>query len=278
MKLIPKWLIIDKSVFQATSTPKFEKFAQNHSLILPQVLYSECLTDRNNKKEELVQRFICLLQSGAYICPASGIILREEAKHLMPYNLLVGMKNMEHIRERLKRKGIFSTDDEIKRIDKENHDTAEEISNFAQSMSRYCTTELVKKIRSLQISKEERFTCWIKLIEQNNIHDIAVETLGHLTSKPDRYCLSKDWVSWHYVRLMLFLYLEHFFIRETGNPKELTNTEHDYLDIEYVLLLSKADGLLTKDEKMVEPLAKAAFPEKDVFHKLDEVPDEYLCR
>jgi hypothetical protein len=76
---------------------------------------------------------------------------------------------------------------------------------------------------------------------------------------------------------MLFLYLEHFFIRETGDPKELTNIEHDYLDTEYVLLLSKADGLLTRDKEMVRPLAKAAFPEKDVFSDIDEVPAEYKC-
>jgi len=34
---------------------------------------------------------------------------------------------------------------------------------------------------------------------------------------------------------------------------------------------------LTRDKKVVEPLARAAFPEKDVFSNLDEVPDEYLC-
>jgi len=39
----------------------------------------------------------------------------------------------------------------------------------------------------------------------------------------------------------------------------------------------RADGLLTRDKKLVTPLAQAAFPEKDVFFSLDEVPDEYLC-
>ncbi len=48
-------------------------------------------------------------------------------------------------------------------------------------------------------------------------------------------------------------------------------------DLEYVLLLSRADGLLTRNEKLVKPLAQAAFPKKDVFSSLDEVPEEYVC-
>ena len=59
--------------------------------------------------------------------------------------------------------------------------------------------------------------------------------------------------------------------------RQKKHAEHDYQDMEYVLLLSRADSLLTRDKKLVKPLAKAAFPEKDVFSSLDEVPDEYLC-
>jgi len=46
--------------------------------------------------------------------------------------------------------------------------------------------------------------------------------------------------------------------------------------MEYVASLSRADGLLTGDKKLVEPLVRAAFPEKDVFSSL-EVPDSYRC-
>jgi hypothetical protein len=58
-----------------------------------------------------------------------------------------------------------------------------------------------------------------------------------------------------------------------GHPR----AQHDVLDVEYVVLLSHADGILTRDKKMVKPLARAAFPNKDVFSSPAEVPDEYLC-
>jgi hypothetical protein len=47
--------------------------------------------------------------------------------------------------------------------------------------------------------------------------------------------------------------------------------------LEYVLLLARADAIITRDKKLVEPLARAAFPEKDVFSSLEEVPDSYRC-
>lgn len=61
-----------------------------------------------------------------------------------------------------------------------------------------------------------------------------------------------------------------------GGPGE-ERAEHDYQDMEYVILLSRADCILTRDEKLVKPLAKAAFPDKDVFSSLDEVSEDYLC-
>jgi len=61
--------------------------------------------------------------------------------------------------------------------------------------------------------------------------------------------------------------------RNSGDKR----AEHDYQDMEYVLLLSRADAILTRDKKLVKPLAEAAFPDRDVFFDLDEVPDEYVC-
>ena len=72
--------------------------------------------------------------------------------------------------------------------------------------------------------------------------------------------------------------LEYRFLRHhspTGIKED--RAKRDLKDVEYACLLSRADGLLTRDKKLVEPLAKAAFPEKDVFSDIDEVPDEYIC-
>jgi hypothetical protein len=70
---------------------------------------------------------------------------------------------------------------------------------------------------------------------------------------------------------------DYYWLRQKGGPPGDNRAEHDYQDIEYVLLLSRADGIITRDKKLVEPLARAAFPEKDVFSSLEEVPESYRC-
>jgi hypothetical protein len=42
--------------------------------------------------------------------------------------------------------------------------------------------------------------------------------------------------------------------------------------MEYVLLLSRADGILTNDQSLIKPLAQAAFPDKQVFSSIGEIP------
>ncbi len=111
-----------------------------------------------------------------------------------------------------------------------------------------------------------------------DIHKIGISVFSCLTDSPEKFCLSRNWVTWHYLRLVAVLALEYWFLRKgKGGKKELINTEHDLQDIEYVYLLSRADALLTRDKKFVKPLAQATFPDKDVFSGLDEVPEEYVC-
>jgi hypothetical protein len=51
-------------------------------------------------------------------------------------------------------------------------------------------------------------------------------------------------------------------LRGSREKKDISN---DFYDIEPVLYLLRADGLLTNDTKLEIPLAKAAFPKKKVF-------------
>jgi hypothetical protein len=50
---------------------------------------------------------------------------------------------------------------------------------------------------------------------------------------------------------------------------------NDIYDIYYVSHLSQADGLVAGDKKLVRPLAMAAFPDKDVFCSIYDVPYRY---
>ena len=56
------------------------------------------------------------------------------------------------------------------------------------------------------------------------------------------------------------------------NYSDLSN---DIYDIYYISHLSQAIGLLTRDLNLVEPLAIAAFPDKDIFRSIEDVPSQY---
>jgi len=83
-------------------------------------------------------------------------------------------------------------------------------------------------------------------------------------------------MAWHLFRLRDIVVRECLYLRRAGSSLGEERAEHDHQDVGYVLLLSRADGFVTRDKKLVE-LARAAFPEKDVFSSLEEVPESYRC-
>lgn len=276
-----KHLILDKSVFEATSTSKLEKFAENHFLILPEILLYECLTTQNNK-EVLLNRFKQVLLVGAHICPNIKTILNEEANNLSPYGSLVNPKTTDKIRSAYKEQnGIFCNLSAMSDYLDEN------VSNFLNPVEKLYEEiqlnhpEVSASIRQLDAcanNQLNRFRFWVQLVEQRDIHSLATENLAGITNHPEKYCLSDRWVSWQFFRVTFAVILEYRFLRHhspTGIKED--RAKHDLKDVEYVCFLSRADGLLTRDERLVRPMAQAAFPDKDVFSSLDEVPDEYLC-
>ena len=138
-----------------------------------------------------------------------------------------------------------------------------------------------EEIRVFPPARPTRLRFILNLIATRfDIHDMAVRSLPSDGIKDrDQFCLSDGWMTWHRIRLTLAIVYEWWYKNQTGTlPEEKeTYAEHDDQDMEYVLLLSRADAIITCDKKLVEPLAKAAFPKKDVFSSLEEVPESYRC-
>ena len=277
-----KKLIIDKDIFRGTSTSKLKEFAENYFLILPQVLYYECIT-ANERREKLLDRFRMIILAGGYICPTCNDILRWEAKNLFPYGSLIDLEEVAEV------KRVFEVNDRPynpEHITKLQYNVLEFVGNIRSNTESFNEQliledpELLSEVRkwdSSRASKYERFRKWAELVDTNDIHTAACHCLRGLARELDKYCLSDEWVSWEYLRLMLIHFYEKTFLTHKGAKFSEHGIEHDLQDIKYVLLLSRADGLLTKDNELIKPLAKAVFPEKDVFSNLEEVPDTYKC-
>lgn len=275
MTLEPKLLIIDKDVFCATESNRLKKFVKDHFLVLPRILFDEVFTT-DRTPHMLQERLRSAILVGGYICPASGYIIRKEAETLKSYGSLPDYGRTKSLRKIFKNKKGFFTTNEIGQIQDEMNETTKLFKNFVGILSDNLTEKLRNDFRKLSgFDTSSRIVGLMELVDKNDIHDIAMETMGHLTKDP-AFCLDKNWISWQYVRLRILLLYEHLFKMQINSEIKIEKVEHDCMDMEYALLMSRADGLLSKDN-LIQALAKAVFPEKDVFSNVDEVPDEYIC-
>ncbi len=275
-----KVILLDKSVLHGTSTHKLKQFVNNHFLILPRVLYDECVMDEKDPKEILLKRFGDVVAAGGYTCKDGMYIVQREGQMLQPFPYLADHVETDSFRETVKRLGKLPKPDSVEHIYKIHMDAAQFLLDSYDEVAKTIDPEKLEdaeaKRGTLEANKLECFRFWIETIEHIDIHTLAVNAFRQFTNTPDRYCLSNDWVTWHYLKIATALAFEYTFRKGKPGKNQLTNAEHDIQDLEYVFLLSKAGALLTGDH-VCSCLAKAAFPDKDVFSSLDEVPEEYVC-
>ena len=114
-------------------------------------------------------------------------------------------------------------------------------------------------------------------LDRQTLHALATSAFGKSVKVPDKFCLLAEWITWQYIRLQTVLLLEYALQREWQKcERECEKAEHDLHDLLYVVLLSRTEALLSADKGVCD-LVRAAFPEKDVFSSLEEVPKSYRC-
>jgi hypothetical protein len=150
--------------------------------------------------------------------------------------------------------------------------------NLSESMrSEY--PQSATEIKELAGDRVARLRELLKGIDESTIvREMALTLLpAAWISNRTQFCTSREWMAWHHLRLSLAVQRDYVYLRQKGGDPSNCLAEHDDQDVEYVLLLSRADAIITRDKKLVGPLARAAFPEKDVFSSLEEVPESYRC-
>jgi hypothetical protein len=281
----PKTLVVDKDVFQGTSTEDMVEFVKNHLLILSQELLLECLTtDDEWTKECLLYRFRRTILAGGHICPRFvRSMVPYEAERLTPYGPIWDKEYSDSVRHTYER----NTDpynhvwvEESQRLDQEF------VNYLARHMGEFTDYLASEKQDALQEVRHEnhsnhalpaRLAGRAEFVNAQDLHYAANKLFRGMTNCPEKFCLSEQWISWQYVRVFLTWLTESKGKSQAGGYGSREKLEHDLQDIMYVTHISRADGLLTRDEELVIPLARAAFPNKDVFSSLDEVLDTYRC-
>ncbi|MBN1506876.1 MAG: hypothetical protein JW955_08520 [Sedimentisphaerales bacterium] len=273
-----KQIVIDKNIFQGVRLDALCQFARNHLLLVPDVLCYECHTDLAPSPARTLADCEKLIRCGAYYCACSIGFIQSEGRSLEPYTWFLGdLEVTRRVRE-----GVSGWQEiDAKQLFEGRSAAAQRmLVDAIQNICRRAKPQLqgcMGEIRQLPADKADRFRVFLQKAD-TEMHDFAVEsTRADWVRNRDRFCLSTEWMSWQYFRLLRACAMDYSCCRLLGSPVGESRAEHDYHDLEYVLLLGRADAILTGDKRLVEPLAKAAFPEKDVFSSLEEVPDSYRC-
>lgn len=274
----PRQIVIDKCAFQAIKLDAFCGFAATHVLIVPDVLCYECHTDFADCPPRTLADCERLIRHGGYYCANSAGFIREEADLLRPFpSLLVDSMITQRIRDGSS--GWQEIDAECL-YDRRAHAARKLLVDGMRTISEKLIARVpdaLADIETLPMGAEERMAEFLSSAE-TEMHDFAVRAVpNERVRDSDRFCLSNDWISWQYFRLLCACAMDYACRAVAGGPVGERRAEHDYQDLEYVMLLCRADGIITRDKKLVEPLARAAFPEKDVFSSLEEVPESYRC-
>jgi hypothetical protein len=280
----PKQIVLDKCAFQGINLAALCEFAKYHPLLLSDALLYECASSPTRLERKYLDRYEKLIRTGAFYCSTTEEYIKWEGSNSCAYpRWLADVKQTECVRTQVESLEELC-DSRILATAKQPrcsmaHKMFVEMSKKVSDRINSGRLDMAMHMKNLPKDRLCRFREWFRGIDKStNVRGRALELLPSAWIKDaSQVCVSPEWMTWHHIRLLLAVQREYAYLCLTGGPRSDNCAEHDYQDMEYVFLLSRADGIITRDKKLVEPLARAAFPEKDVFSSLEEVPDSYRC-
>ncbi len=277
-----KLLVIDKSCFHGSPISRLVEFVAEYRVVLPHVLAVECLVsdDFSGRKprknpNRLLHEVEALVKAGAYFGRSSVSIHKEEKQSRCAVVQIIDKETTQVIRAGT----LALTEDFVRREAEECRKAFDPLVKLVGGLAIAFVAAIKEKAMSdgfqeeiRETGKVERFRKWLEVADVNR-NDIIQKWISSLASD-----VTEQWYTWQVMRLWYGWAIEWAGRRANTDDDALqSDISNDFYDMEYVASLSRADGLLTGDKKLVDPLARAAFPEKDVFSSLEEVPDSYWC-
>jgi len=271
-------LILDKSVFHGTAKDKLIKFIKCHDVVLPHSLCVECAISQTEEKEfkdpmRLTNKLLELVKNGAYAGKSPARIVEEERSRKAVIESLIDEEETQLMRE-----AILDEETDLEKVRADCEGFHKPIVDFVQQWAdeyykNICKKGMAKKFRA-QMNNGDligRLGMWLEAsdVMKNNILDT-------ITASGSRIIFKDGW-EWQMWRLCFAWGTELANKRNQSGPSfdNYSDLPNDIYDIYYVSHLSQASGLLTKDNNLVEPLAIAAFPDRDIFRSIDDVPFRY---
>ncbi len=274
-----KLLILDKSVFQGTARSELIRFVKCHRVILPHALCVECaISQKGNPPKKakdaklLVQKLLDVVKNGAYAGKSPGKIVEEEKSRNAAIESLVDMEETQIMRE-----SMLDEKPDLEKVRKDYDKAFKSIIDCVHWWADKYYKNLVMKQLEKDFREEAdegdlvgRLKKWLQAVDGMK-DDILEHFFGNRSN-----AVSKNGWEWQMLKLSLAWGIELASKRNKSGPSfEKYDISNDIFDIIYVSHLSQAGGLVAGDKNLVQPLAKAAFPSKDVFDSINDVPYRY---
>ncbi|MBN2181127.1 MAG: hypothetical protein JW715_04375 [Sedimentisphaerales bacterium] len=277
-----KLLVVDKCSFQGIPLLQLIEFVENYYIVFPYALCVECLmcdnkntSNRSSGPQLLLKQLNDSIKAGANVGHSSASLLRMEKELLAAADSIVDEESTLKAKEGMINldKNFIASEAEICRT------TFEPLINLLYEFATTFFKNVEKKnlcneFRDDHLSTDvERFKKWLQVADE-----MKAPLVQHMFSEEISSTIQDDWFTWQITRLWWVWVIDWACKRNYSGPSfENRYISNDLYDMEYIAYLSRADGILTQDERLVKPLAKAVFPDKDVFFSIEEVPDSYLC-
>jgi hypothetical protein len=264
---VPKLLVVDKSVFHSLCSceQKLCAFVKHYNVLLPHALAIECLISGSQSPDkdarELISRFHAAIKAGANMGYSLRSLFIMERKTLHSALSVVDERATEQFRNGAPNTAPDFIKQEAQFARKDFEQIVESVLKVARALyDNLCKQEELSKDIRKEKHRIRRFEKWIQCADKS-MKDI----LNRLFSEEISSRADPKWITWQRARLYLTYSLDWVFIKNLPGSCEKEDISNNLYDIEYVTYLSRADGLLTNDKKLQVPLAKAAFPKKDLF-------------
>ncbi len=267
-------IIVDKSVFQGTALRDLSELALNHSVILPHILFEECLTtegEGSRGPKSLLEKFEALIKAGAFISLSKGRVLEIEHNTLQPLPSIIDKTTTEQIKD---------TSIQDFRIDFQKK--AQVCKKSFEPM--LLIAEKLTKAFWKTLSNKEYSADWRQLDEDDEDNDPSrrFSKWRQATDRqikswlesflPDIHSyITEDWITWHIFQLLVVYGIEWSFKRnQSGQSYENFDITNDVYDLNYLFVLPQSDIFISGDEKL-RVFAQAMFPQKAVCSELTDI-------
>ena len=276
---MPKLLVIDKNRFQGIPSVLLLEFVKNYRVVLPYSLCVECLMSEDDKARRsakdpvvLLSRLDAVVKAGAYVGYSSAKLFQKERETLRAVGSVVDKKSTQNFWEGTSNLERDFVQEEAKCCQASFKPLINRSLQFAMTyFENVQKKDLCSEFRGDREKCDiERFKKWLEVADK-----MKDALLAH--SFPDiASTIETDWYIWQFVRIWWAWVIDWACRRNYSGPSiENQDISNDIYDMEYVAYLSRADGILTRDKRLVVPLAKAAFPDKVVFRCIEDVPASY---